>query len=202
MFWRWFYLQLDAWSVIWGEHSQNQKQLTGTVDLRTKEGAKMPLRAFWASIILVCVCERMCACVCECVCCVLVVVLRVHRDHCIKAFPDLSYFCFPHPAYWHGHRTQRSQEAQYWTDIRTGFHVHIVLFPHGQDGCLLFRDWLNKQRLRSHRRSLSLPTQLNCWMLSLSSSSVCIHKQSVSQLVSWLPITVIQQNCCLEIQLL
>lgn len=140
--------------------------------------------------------------VCECVCCVLVVVPCVPRDHCIKAFPDLSYFCVPHPAYWHGHHTQCSQDAQYWTDIRTGFHVHIVLFPHGQDGCLLFLDWMNKQRLRSHCRSLSLPTQLNCWMLSLSSSTVCIHKQSVSQLVSRMPITVVQQNCCLEIQLL
>lgn len=37
-------------------------------------------------------------------------------------------------------------------------NIHIVLFPHGQDGCLLFLDWVNKQSMGSQCRSLSLPS--------------------------------------------
>lgn len=136
-------------------------------------------------LVWLCVCCMLCVCVCVCP------VGTMRSSY--KAFPDLSYFCFPHPAYWHGHHTQCSQDAQFWTDIQTGFSVHIVLLPHGQDGCLLFFDWLNKQRLGSHSLSLSLPTPLNCWMLSRSSSSV-INRQSATWFF-WLPVAAIQLKC-------
>lgn len=193
---RWYYSWFGP-IVAWTEHSQSKKLLTGSSENRHLSqtchfALNWPLFCFESVYLRVCVCVYWCVLHGVCVLC-------VPWDHHIKAFPDLSYFCIPHPAHWHGHHTWCSQDTQNWTHLHTHTHTHRVSCSY----CLVptwirwlpLVSWLDdkQRRLRSHSRLLPRPALFNWWKLRLSS---VFRKHT--QAPFWQQITVNQQNSLLS----